>query len=176
MVISMLTTLGARRDSHHEFPDRRSYKVTKAIDPGVTWTHIEHEIEGIERKSVSGDLACWCHPRWCGTMFYMPHVTRIHTFHRPYVPIKMWHVSPTIGSMCPLCLVACHLWKLPIWSMWLEDYLGPTCIFIASSTSPRARVGHSGVWDSGGLGGNVMGKVKGLKVRAMWRDFETSGL
>jgi hypothetical protein len=57
MVSPALTTLGARRKSHHRIPERRSYEVTKAVDPGVTWTHLDHEIEGLGRLSVQSDVA-----------------------------------------------------------------------------------------------------------------------
>jgi hypothetical protein len=49
MVIPSLTTLISRRNSYQGSPERQNYEVIKAIDPGVTWKHLDHEIEGLGR-------------------------------------------------------------------------------------------------------------------------------
>jgi len=57
MVNPTLTTLGAKRKSHHRSLEHRSYKVMEVVDPGVSWTHLEYEIKGVGRLSVWGDVA-----------------------------------------------------------------------------------------------------------------------
>jgi hypothetical protein len=94
MVSLVLTTSRVRRKLHHQFPEFQSYEETKVVDPGVTWTHFDHEIEGIGKISVRSDVAYWCHIGWHGPMTDMPHVTWNRTSCRPYIPINTWHMSP----------------------------------------------------------------------------------
>jgi hypothetical protein len=95
-------------------------------------------------------------------------------FTDPTRPLKRWHVSPAVVATCPLRLVMCHLWKLPIGPCSERSNRDPLVFFVASSTSLHARVDPLGLRDSRGLGCKIVGKVKGPKVIAMWRDSETS--
>jgi hypothetical protein len=80
-------------------------------------------------------------------------------------------MSPTIGATCPLCLVACHLWKL----LYLVHVV--VGVFETHLYSPLHLVRHPvqewTLWKFGtsgfdGLGCSVMVMVKGPKVGAMW--------
>jgi hypothetical protein len=159
---------GSKEEVTPRIPECRSYEVTEAVDPGVTWTHHDRKIEGLGRRSVrvmwyadisQGDvdpcLMCHVSPGFVRFVDPIGPLTRdmCHPLKGPCVipPLGMCSLGLLVGGVVgahlslPLCLIR-HL-------VQEEPFRSP------------------GLRDSGGLGCSVTDKPKDLKAGATWRDF-----